>query len=211
VSEDINLYLILTAAFVVTASPGASTLAIAGECVNHGRRRGFAIATGIMLGSWMWSASAAFGLGALMSVNTWIFEVMRILGALYLLYLGWRSARSAWQNRDLKMSSGGATGTFKAGMLRGFLIHLTNPKVILFFTSLYATGVSADSTPWDLAMIVVLLGFQSMMIFIAYVMAFSNVAFTRTYIRLARPFNVVLAIMFVGFAFSLFFAKLPGA
>ena len=71
-NDSINLFLILSTAFAVTASPGVSTLAIAGASIHGGRRQGFAIATGITLGSWMWSAGAAFGLGALMAANAWV-------------------------------------------------------------------------------------------------------------------------------------------
>jgi threonine efflux protein len=210
-NESINLFLILSTAFAVTASPGVSSLAIAGASMHGGRRQGFAIATGITLGSWMWSAGAAFGLGALMAANAWIFEFMRYAGAAYLLYLAWRSARSAWLNRPIKVADNGWDGQVGAEILRGFLIHLTNPKVILFFASLYATGVPADTSPRDLAIIVLLVGGQSMAIFIAYVLAFSSVPVVQAYIRLARPFDTVLALMFTVFAVSLFFVKLPAA
>ncbi len=209
--ESINFLLILSTAFAVTASPGTSSLAIAGASMHGGRRQGFAIATGITLGSWMWSAGAAFGLGALMAANAWIFEIMRYAGATYLLYLAWRSARSAWLNRPVKVAAHGWNGRVGPEILRGFLIHLTNPKVILFFASLYATGVPADASPRDLASVVLLVGGQSMAIFIFYVLAFSSAPVVQIYTRLARLFDTALALMFLVFAVSLFFAKLPGA
>ena len=207
-NDSINLFLILSTAFAVTASPGVSTLAIAGASIHGGRRQGFAIATGITLGSWMWSAGAAFGLGALMAANAWVFEFMRYAGAAYLLYLAWRSARAAWLNRPVKVADHGWNGRVGPEILRGFLIHLTNPKVVLFFASLYATGVPADASPRDLAALVLLVGGQSLAIFIAYVLAFSSASVVPVYTRLARPFDTALAVMFTVFAVSLFFAKL---
>lgn len=208
--ESINLALILSTAFVVTSSPGASSLSIAEASMYGGRQHGFAITAGITLGSWMWSAGAAFGLAALMIANAWIFEIMRYLGAAYLLYLAWRSACSALLHAPIEVVACSRERHAGAEMLRGFLIHLTNPKVILFFASLYATGIPADASPQDLAIVVMLVGGQSMAIFIAYVLAFSSAPVVRTYTRLARPFETALAIMFTIFAFSLFFAKLPG-
>jgi threonine efflux protein len=210
VHESVNLVLILSTAFAVTASPGVSSLAIAGASMHGGRRQGFAIAAGIMLGSWMWSTGAAFGLGALMIANAWVFEIMRYTGAAYLLYLAWRSGRSAWFNRPIEVAAHTWNGHVGPEILRGFLIHLTNPKVILFFASLYATGVPADASPRDLAIVVLLVGGQSMVIFIAYVVAFSSPPVVRTYTRLARPFDAALTIMFIAFASSLFFARLLG-
>ena len=208
-SESTNFFLILSTAFIVTSSPGASTLAIADASMNGGRRQGLAIATGITMGSWMWSASAAFGLGALMTANAWAFEIMRYAGAAYLIFLAWRSARSAWQNRPVKILAHGWNGRVAPEILRGFLIHLTNPKVILFFAALYATGAPANPSARDLTTIVLLVGGQSMAIFIIYVLAFSSKPIVRVYTGLARPFNAILSVMFIIFAVSLFLAKLP--
>ena len=78
--ESINLPLILLAAFLSTASPGPATLAIAGTSMSGGRRKGLAMAAGITTGSWIWSISAALGLGTLMLANAWAFETIRYLG-----------------------------------------------------------------------------------------------------------------------------------
>ena len=82
---DINLPMILFAAFLAAGSPGPATLAIAGTSMSSGRRAGLALASGVTTGSFIWSVSAAFGLGALMAANAWVFEVIRYLGAGYLL------------------------------------------------------------------------------------------------------------------------------
>ena len=64
---DIDLPLILIAAFVAGASPGAATLAIAGTSMASGRTSGLALASGITAGSPIWSVSAALGLGAIIT------------------------------------------------------------------------------------------------------------------------------------------------
>ena len=92
---EINLPLILVAAFIAVASPGPATLVIANTSMNSGRRYGLALASGITTGSLVWSISAAFGLGALMLANAWAFEIVRYFGACYLLYLAYKSVRSA--------------------------------------------------------------------------------------------------------------------
>lgn len=63
---DVNLSLILMAAFIAMLSPGPATLAIAGTAMSYGRRSALALALGISYGSLIWSVAAAFGLGALM-------------------------------------------------------------------------------------------------------------------------------------------------
>ena len=66
--NDVNLTMILIAAFVAAGSPGPATLAIAGTSMSSGRRTGLALAAGVTTGSLIWSVSAAFGLAAVMAV-----------------------------------------------------------------------------------------------------------------------------------------------
>ncbi|MDH5452898.1 MAG: LysE family transporter, partial [Paracoccaceae bacterium] len=73
---ELNLWLILAAALIGVASPGPSTLAIAGTAMAQGKRRALALATGITLGSLTWSVVAAAGLSALMLANLWAVEVL---------------------------------------------------------------------------------------------------------------------------------------
>jgi threonine efflux protein len=93
--SDINFPLIMGAALLATASPGPSTLAIAGTAMARGRAQALALVAGIACGSWSWSVAAALGLGAVMQANAWVFEVLRYCGAGYLLFLAYKSARSA--------------------------------------------------------------------------------------------------------------------
>ena len=92
---EVNLPLILLAALVATASPGPATLAIAGTSMASGRRYGLALAAGVTTGSLAWSVAAAAGLSVVMLANAWVFEAMRYAGAAYLLFLAFKSARSA--------------------------------------------------------------------------------------------------------------------
>lgn len=192
---DINLPLILVAAFVASASPGPATLAIAGTSMASGRPYGLAIAAGITTGSLTWSISAALGLATLMHSSVWAFELMRYVGAGYLLYLAFKSARSA-------MSSGKReTPTMPAASMRsayakGLALHLTNPKAILFFGSLFAIGVPAGASIWDLALVIGAVGIQSVLVFHGYALLFSSPPLVAGYARLRRWFEAIFAIAF---------------
>jgi threonine/homoserine/homoserine lactone efflux protein len=131
---------VLAAALVAQASPGPATLAIARESMAHGRRAGVALALGVSTGSWAWSAVAAGGMSALILASEWAVIGLRVAAALYLGWLAWKSARSALR----PAASGGLGRPPAAGSsyARGLLIHLTNPKAILFFGALYAYGAS---------------------------------------------------------------------
>lgn len=204
--DSLHLPLILSAAFLATASPGPTTLALAGTAMRDGRRSALFLASGVMTGSLFWSVSAAFGLGAIMLANVWVFEIMRYLGGGYLLFLAFKSARSALKPGGAKLvpavAAGGPAGgrvSARRAWSRGLALHITNPKAILFFGSLYAIGVPATARPLDLVTIIALVGLQSACIFLGYALLFSNPAVVRGYFRLRRWFEGAFALAF-GFA-----------
>jgi len=192
--SDINLPLILVAALIGAASPGPSNLAIAGTSMNSGRGSGLALAAGITAGSFTWAISAALGLGALMQANAWLFEILRYLGAAYLIYLAYKSARSAMSSKKISVKP--MTGTKTLLFSKGLMLHLTNPKAVLFFGSLYSLGVPVGSSLLDLVIVILAVGIQSMCIFHGYAILFSSNAMSNLYLRLRRWFEGAFALGF---------------
>lgn len=193
--DTLNLPLILLAAFITSATPGPATLAIAGTSMNSGRPMGLALAAGITTGSLAWSVAAALGLGALMLAHAWVIELVRYLGAGYLLYLAFRSARSAMTPGTIKVRPVAAR-SLAAAYAKGMAIHLTNPKAILFFGSLYAIGIPQQASFADLALVICAVGLQSILIFHGYALLFSSAPMMAGYARLRRWFEAVFAMAF---------------
>ena len=193
--QDIQYGLILMAALVATGSPGPATLAIAGTSMNFGRRHGVVMALGILTGSFIWSFSAAFGMAALMYANVWLFDIFRYLGAAYLLYLAYKSFKSALSPKEFELQKT-ARLSLKSVYLRGLTIHLTNPKVILFFGALYSMGVPSTVGIEGLLSIILLVGLQSACLFIGYAMLFSYAPVRHFYFKMSRAFDTVFAFFF---------------
>ena len=205
--SDINLPLILLAALIASASPGPATLAIAGTSMNSGRPFGLALAAGITTGSLMWSVTAALGLGVIMLANAWAFEVIRYLGACYLLFLAFKSARSALTPGALTTRRV-STPTLKAAYGKGLALHLTNPKAILFFGSLFGVGIPPGSSPLALAIVIAAVGLQSFLVFHGYAFLFSSPPMMAGYAKLRRWFEAVFAVAFGAAGFKILTARL---
>lgn len=200
--EDINYLLIVVSAIAAIASPGPATLAIAGASMNHGRHFGLSMAAGVLTGSLFWSASAAFGLAAILHANVWVFEALRYCGALYLLYLALKSLRSAFNATQLDLPDNPAA-TVKGNYFKGLLIHLTNPKAILFFASLYSIGVPATVSPLNLLSVIIVVGAVSSCVFLGYAVLFSNGVARRVYLKSKVVFESVFAVFFGAASFKL--------
>jgi threonine/homoserine/homoserine lactone efflux protein len=192
----VHLTLIMIAAFIAVASPGPAVLAIAGTSMRAGRRTGLVFASGVTTGSLAWSIGAAAGLSAVMLANAWLIEAIRWFGVGYLLFLAFKSARAAITPGDDAMPQGLALTPGRRAYARGLALHLTNPKAILFFGSLYSFGVPIDASVSDLAMIVVLVGFQSAIVLHGYALLFSNPVVVRGYLKLRRWFEGAFALAF---------------
>ncbi len=102
---------------------------------------GITASASIMAGPYIWSATAAFGVGAILLAHVWMFEKVRYCGGAYLLWLAFKSLRSAMIPGAGKIADMPAPrGHFMADLA----LHITNPKPILFFCTLFSIGVPAN-------------------------------------------------------------------
>lgn len=205
--SQLDLPLILGAAFVGAASPGPTTLALVGTSLEQGRAKALALASGVTCGSLTWSIAAALGLGAVMLANAWIFEVIRVLGAGYLAWLAYRSARAALRPGAATARSLGS-GSRLATFAQGYGLHITNPKAILFLGSLYALAVPADAAASQLALVVALVSHQSFLIFHSYALIFSHRRAAAAFVAARRWLDGAFAVAFGWASFKVLTAKL---
>ena len=180
---------------IAISSPGPATLAITGAAMEGGRRRGLAMAWGVVAGSALWALVAGLGLGAAMMSHAWILETLRWAGAAYLLFLAWKSARSA-----LRPGSASARlvpeEPFRRTMARGALIHLTNPKALLFWGAIFAVVVPAGAPGWVLWQVGLSCLATSILTFTFMALAFSSRPVARLYLRARRWFDAGFAALF---------------
>lgn len=131
---------------MAAASPGPSFVLVAQTAVGSGRRAGLLAAFAMMLGALIWAAAALYGLQALFARFEWLYLAMRIGGGLYLLYLAlmlWRHApeplpepSAAGDKTTGDKTTGDKTGAVQ-GFVRALLLQLSNPKVMVFFGSIF--------------------------------------------------------------------------
>lgn len=190
-------------------SPGPATMGIAGTAMSEGRRPALAFALGILAGSASWGIAAALGLSAVMLANVWVFEVLRYAGAAYLGWLALKALKRAASPQDAAAGTP-FKGTFRTLFAKGAAIHITNPKAILSWASIYAIVAPATATPATLFGYFGLLYAGSILIFIGYAFLFSSPRVVAGYRRASRLFDIAFA-GFFGFAgYKILTARLQG-
>lgn len=180
-------------------SPGPATMGIAGTAMSEGRRPALAFALGILAGSASWGIAAALGLSAVMLANIWVFEVLRYAGAAYLGWLALKAVKRAMNSDTNTAAQTSFKGNFRSLFVKGTAVHITNPKAILSWASIYAIIAPTDATPATLFGYFTALFSGSILIFIGYAFLFSSPAIVREYSRAARVFDLAFA-GFFGFA-----------
>jgi len=125
-------------------SPGPAFLVVSQSAVGRSRPAAFGVALGISVGTTIYAALTLWGFTAVVTQISWLGTVMRVAGALYLIYLGLSLFQAAADGADAEPTAtvaarGRADAT--AGFRLGMLTALTNPKAIAFYLSLFAVAL----------------------------------------------------------------------
>lgn len=147
------LALFVAAAAVVLLTPGPAVLYIVARSVDQGRVAGVVSTFGVGFGTLFHVAAAALGVSALLVSSTIAFEVVRYLGAAYLVYLGLRRIRAGALSAALVAPP--RRGLWKL-FYQGVLVNVLNPKTALFFFAFLPQFV--DRTHGRVAQQMLLLG-----------------------------------------------------
>jgi threonine/homoserine/homoserine lactone efflux protein len=129
-----HLLAFTVAAFVLIAIPGPSVLFTVSRAIALGRVAGVATVAGNTVGAFTQVVAVAFGIGPLVERSVALFTVVKLAGACYLVYLGAQAVR---HRHTLAAALGGQVERKTAVriVLDGFLVGVSNPKVIVFFAA----------------------------------------------------------------------------
>lgn len=130
---DVPLLLAFAAAAsILTVTPGVDTAMVLRTAAAGGRQSAIHAALGILIGCLLWGGAVALGLGALLRASELAYDLVKLAGAAYLLWLGVRLVLKPRDGMGLQDGAGGSGGHREAFM-RGFLTNLLNPKVGVFY------------------------------------------------------------------------------
>jgi threonine efflux protein len=191
-----NVLLAYTAYFIGTASPGPSNLAIMSLAMGSGRKAAFAFALGVMSGSFSWALLASLGLSAVLATYSQLLVAIRVVGGLYLLWLAWRSARSALTPQMPLAHTTRTPDSSQRLYVRGLLLHLTNPKAILVWLSIVSLAVPATGGTSHTAPVVLGCMGIGVFVFSSYAVLFSTGTARRIYSSIRRWLDGSLAVVF---------------
>ncbi|MEY8802333.1 LysE family translocator [Leisingera sp. XS_AS12] len=137
----LTLLAFIPAALALNLTPGADMMFCLGQGLRSGRGAAVAASAGITAGCMVHVVLAGLGLGAVVAALPGLFDVIRWVGVGYLLYLAW----GAWRGRQV--AADGVPVPAARAFRAGFIVNLTNPKVILFVLAFIPQFVVPEAGP----------------------------------------------------------------
>ncbi|MGK5052040.1 LysE family translocator [Janthinobacterium sp. RB2P8] len=134
-----NWLLFCSVALLVTFSPGPAVLLAISNAIAVGPRRAMISSMGNGFGLFIISGVAMAGMGVVLATSATAFMLLKLAGALYLVYLGikqWRSKTSIVADAPVALGAANPNSFWKL-FRQGLTVALTNPKAILFFSALF--------------------------------------------------------------------------
>ncbi|MGB7401322.1 MAG: LysE family translocator [Arcobacter sp.] len=164
----LNVIAFASAIFLLAITPGPGVFATISRALASGFSNAAFVVLGIVLGDIIFLLLAIFGLNAIASILGDFFILVKYLGGIYLLFLGYKILTSKEKDTDVKAVQ---ELSWKKNFITGLLITLSNPKVILFYLGFLPTFVNLQTlSTLDIVIISLIVTFVlgGVMLFYAY-------------------------------------------
>jgi len=137
----------LVAACIIAVSPGSGAVLSMSHGLSYGVRKTSATILGLQLGLLLILLIAGAGVGSLLIASETAFNAVKIVGACYLIYIGFAQWRAKGGIIDTEAEQP-ASGSWQKRALSGFLTNATNPKGIIFMVAVLPQFMTTERPLW---------------------------------------------------------------
>ena len=194
------------ASVILSLVPGPDNIYVMTNSALKGWRVGFYTTLGLCTGLIGHTFLVAIGVSVIFQTSALAFNGLKIVGACYLIYLGWLSL----QSKELNISGTGKDNSNRSYYITGVIMNLTNPKVALFFLVFLPQFVNISKG--SVTIQVVLLG---LLFILSALCVFSSIAFLGSFLEsylkksssVNKNINKLAALVYFALAINLFFVS----
>lgn len=189
--------------FVAQLSPGPDIILIAKSSASTTRRNTIHIIAGISLGIVLWVVLTLLGFTVLVEQFPWIQQVLMLIGGLFLAKMGW--AMLSGGLRSLKQSSAledvqAQSSAQKNYFLLGLFTNLSNPKTLIYFSSVFSLALSSSASDYLKAQLAVIIPLQTFLTFVLLMLLLSQPKIKAVYQRSGSYIDILSGTLFLIFA-----------
>ena len=185
----------IAASMVLCFTPGPTVCLVMGQALEHGKKSVVPLITGTLSGDVIAMSFSFLGMGALLATSATLFNILKWLGAAYLIYLGikaFRSKVSITENHPKKIQKGSV-------YLNALFVTALNPKGIMFFIAFFPLFINPNA-PVTPQMLILALSFLVIStLSVSFYATFSGVLRNKvSSVKFQNGFNKVSGCMLVG-------------
>ena len=199
-----NSLLLLTGVLALSMiSPGPNFAIVTATAINASRRAGLIAGLGLAAASATWTLLTLAGLGFVIARIGWLYTALRLVGALYLIYLGARMIWGARKPAALPPSESIAGG--RAVFRKAYFVSLTNPKSAAFYGSIFAVALPPHAPLWFSAAIFAIATMLSALWYCGVALLLSTAAIRRRFVKVKAALDAGIGaiLIFLGGALLL--------
>lgn len=206
----INYEVFLLTGILLNLIPGADTMYVMGRSISQGRNAGIYSVYGIISGSLIHTLLVAFGLSIILTKSLLLFNIIKIVGVIYLVYLGIKMLLDK-SNVNFSAASESNKQNISKIFTQGLLTSLTNPKVSLFFIAFLPQFIDKKASgPIPFIILGLTFTFTGLLwcLFIAYFSSYITKK-VRGSAKIGTVLNKITGIIFIGMGLKLLQTKAP--
>lgn len=192
--------------FVAQLSPGPDVLLIAKSSASTTRSNTLKIILGISVGIVVWVVLTLLGFTVLMEQFPWIQQVLMLIGGIFLAKMGWAMLSGGIKslnktfNLDSEQDTSVAENQSPNYFLLGLLTNLSNPKTLIYFSSVFSLALSSSATSSLKTQLAVIIPIQTFLVFTVFMMIMSMPTIKSLYQRSGSYIDLVSGGLFLIFA-----------
>jgi len=199
------------AAGLLTITPGLDTALVMRTSAVEGGKQAMLAGIGICFGCLLWGVAASFGLSALLAVSGFAYKVLRIVGAIYLGYLGIKLLIRAFASTSANSGAEPEEYASRNGSLwfkRGLLTNLLNPKVGVFYLSFLPQFIPTGVPVWSFSILLALIhATEGLLWFLLLTNATELISSWLRQRRVVMALDSAMGAIFIAFGLKLAFEK----
>ncbi|UXU78458.1 LysE family translocator [Mammaliicoccus sciuri] len=206
--DIVSFQLFLITVLIICITPGIDMMFILNRSISQGRDAGIYSALGVSVGAVVHTILSGLGLSVILQTSVVLFTIIKVVGAVYLIYLGIQMFISKQSSISIKKT---VYQSRRKLFVQGVITNVTNPKVALFFISFIPQFISVDNQYGPIPFLILGSIFAVMGAITSFIIAIFSSSLTtklRDNIVAEKIINKISGAVFVILGISLFGTKL---
>lgn len=194
--------------FVAQLSPGPDVLLIAKSAASTTRVNALKVIAGISFGIVLWVVLTLAGFTVLVDQFPWIQQVLMLIGGAFLAKMGWAMLKggiSAYRQHQQGATELSATTAPKSYFLMGLLTNLSNPKTLIYFSSVFSLALTSSASEYLKLQLAILIPLQTFVTFAVLMWIISQPKMKQYYQRSGMYIDMLSGVLFLIFAIWLIY------